>query len=141
MRGILISDSDNMPVTGEVLDAAPAPLPEGARYELVPFNYPGVGEWVPTGGVNGTGGIAYPEPPTLISVGRFKLLLTQTERITFRTAASENAEVEDFLDLLDGFTDGVSLADPFLVAAIGQMASVGLLTEERAAAVLAGGAP
>jgi hypothetical protein len=141
MRGLLISDSDNMPVTGTVLDAAPDPLPQGARYELVPFNYPGVGAWVPSGGVNGPGGICYPDPPALLTVGRFKLLLTQDERIAFRTAAASNPQVEDFLDLLAGFTEGVSLTDPFLVTAITQMKTAGLLTDARAAAVLAGDAP
>lgn len=77
----------------------------------------------------------------LITVGRFKLLMTQAERIAIRAAAASSPQVEDFLDLLDGFTEGVSLSDPLLVAAIGQMQAAGLLSEPRAAAVLAGEAP
>lgn len=86
-------------------------------------------------------GFVLPPIPELITVGRFKLLLTQAERIEIRAAAASSAQVADFLDLLNGFTDGVSLDDPNLITAIGQMQAAGLLTEARAAEVLAGTAP
>lgn len=94
--------------------------------------------WSPTG--RGWRDVA-PLPQPLMTVGRFKLLLTQPERIAIRAAADQNASVYDFLDLLNGFTDGVALDDPILVTAISQIQAAGLLSEERAAAVLSGQAP
>lgn len=101
--------------------------------------------YVPTGGQWSSVLAAFAEfaepVRALITVGRFKLLLTKEERIAIRAAAHVSDDVADFLDLLAGFTDGVSLTDPLLVAAIGEMQAAGLLTEARAAAVLAGEAP
>jgi hypothetical protein len=77
----------------------------------------------------------------LMTVGRFKLLMTAEERVAIRAAARVNDQIDDFLDVLNGFSDGVSLSDPLLIAGIAALQSAGLLTVERAASVLAGNPP
>jgi hypothetical protein len=121
-------------------DDAEAPIAgEGQKVVLAPGNYPATMRWDPTSPPDG--GFRDIEPLPLMSVGRFKLLFTRTERIAMRQAAATDDGVADWLDLLDGFTEGVALDDPLLVDAIGDMATAGLLTPARAAAVLAGEAP
>lgn len=80
-------------------------------------------------------------PEQLMTVGRFKLLFTQQERIDLRTAAQTNPQVEDFLDLLAGFTDGVSLLDPVMIVSVNQLVTEGLISQQRADEILAGQNP
>jgi hypothetical protein len=136
MPWIVIDDATGMMLTGPVDEE---PTAETGQTALdCP---PGYGtDWLWDATTRGRKDVVVAAPP-LITVGRFYLLLTQGERIAMRAAASENDEVMDFLSILPGFTDGISLQDPVLVEAIGQMQAAGLLTEARAAAVLAGEAP
>ena len=66
---------------------------------------------------------------------KFKLRLTQTERIAIREASKLNSTVFDFQDLLDsgGYAD---LKDPLLSSGLLAMESAGLLDEGRANEVL-----
>lgn len=109
---------------------------EGQRVIEVALGYPDTIVW--DAAHNGFVDVA---PPSLITVGRFKLLLTKEERVAIRAAAASSADVEDFLDLLNGFTDGISLSDPILTAALGEMVTAGLLTADRVPEILAGQAP
>jgi hypothetical protein len=135
MPWIVIDDATGMMLSGPV-DGEPT-VETGQLAMDCP---PGYGtDWLWDATTRGRKDVVAVSP--LITVGRFKLLLTQAERIAMRAAAAANPEVFDFLDLLPGFTAGISLQDPVLIAAIGQMKDAGLLTEARAAAVLAGEAP
>jgi hypothetical protein len=134
MSYLVVRNEDNALVDGP-FDEAPDVLPEGTRSVLAPLNYPDVMEWSPA-----LGGFVSRIAP-LMSVGRFKLLFTRGERIAMREAATSDDDVADWLDLLNGFTDGVSLSEPMLIGAITEMRDAGLLTQERAAAVLAGEPP
>lgn len=93
-------------------------------------------EWSPTR--RGYVDIVIAQP--LISVGRFKLLMTLAERTSIRAAAATDDEVFDFLDVLAGFTE-VSISDPVLIRCIQALVPKGLLTEARASAILAGDPP
>lgn len=128
-------NADNSWASGP-LDAEPTPA-AGQRVVVVAGGYPDACLWSQAKG----GFVDIVQASPLISVGRFKLLFTQSERIAMRAAAAQSAQVEDFLDLLAGFTDGVSLTDPMLIASVGQLQAGGLLTAARAAAVLAGQTP
>ena len=132
MSWAVIRNSDGMWLEGP-LDEQPIPG-EGESVVVVALGYPDAMAWSPA--VRGFVDIVTAAPT--LTIGRFKLLLTQAERIAIRQAAATVPEVEDFMDLLNGFTDGVSLSDPMMIAAIGQLHDAGLLTEERATAVLDG---
>jgi len=137
-RYALINTADDSWNSGPFEDA-PDPIPDGTwLYDGVPPDYlDSFDGWDPAH----KGFKDKPMAAPLISVGRFKLLLTREEREAIRAAASSNADVEDFLDLLNGFTDGVSLSDPVLATALNEMQAAGLLTADRVTAILAGEAP
>lgn len=118
------------------LDEEPTPA-AGERVIVVAAGYPDSCLWSQAKG----GFVDVVQAAPLISVGRFMLLFTQGERIALRAAAKQSVEVEDFMDLLRGFTEGVSLTDPVMLVAIGQLQAGGLLSAERAAQILAGQAP
>jgi len=137
-RYALINSADNTWNSGP-FEAAPDPIPDGTwLYEGVPPDYLDAFDgWDPVA----RGFKDKPMAAPLMTVGRFKLLLTKAEREAIRAAAATNADVEDFLDLLNGFTDGVSLGDPVLTAALSEMQAAGLLTADRVTAILAGETP
>lgn len=136
MTQYALINADNSWAAGPLEDE---PTPgEGQRVVLVPIGY---GETAAWSVARGAFVDIVPPAQQLISVGRFKLLFTQAERIALRAAAQQSPEVEDFMDLLAGFTDGISLADPAMVAAIGQLQQGNLLTADRATAILAGTSP
>jgi hypothetical protein len=136
MAWALIRNSDNAWLDGP-LEAEPE-AGEGERTVIVALGYPETCEWSPS-----RGGFVdlLPAAAELISVGRFKLLFTQGERIALREAAKTEPTVEDFLDLLAGFTSGVALNDPVLVGSIEALVPAGLLSSARADAILAGSPP
>jgi hypothetical protein len=72
---------------------------------------------------------------TKMTKQKFKLRLTQAERIAIRNAAKSNATVFDFQDLLDSGSHA-DLADPVLVSGLKAMEQAGLLAEGRALEVL-----
>jgi hypothetical protein len=74
--------------------------------------------------------------PVMITEYQFKAKLTADERIGIRAAAETDPYVADFLDLLAS-ADEVNLRDELVIGAVGYLTMRGLLTEERAAAVLA----
>lgn len=135
MAWALIRDADNAWLGGP-LETEPS-AGEGERVVVIPLGWPDTCEWSPTRG----GFVDLVTAAETMTVGRFKLLFTQAERIALREAAKTQPMVDDFLDLLSGFTDGVSIADPVLVGSIEALVPAGLLTSERAAAILAGAAP
>lgn len=122
---------------------------EGETVELMPVGWTNdpattLADWAgntPEGGRGWVDRNAFAPPRPLMPVGRFKLLLTQAERIGFREAAKTDAEVADALDLLNGFTNGISLDDPVLSALLAEMVGKDLLAEERVAPILAGDTP
>lgn len=132
MRWLLVN-ADNTLDGIEPLATKPT-LGVGQRAEEVAAGYPDTVEWSPARG--GFVDLAVAAP--LISVGSFKLLFTESERLALLAAAKIDPRVEDFRDLLSGFTNGVSLTHPVMIAAIGQLEAGGLLTAPRAAAILAG---
>jgi hypothetical protein len=139
-RWALITTADDSWDGVTVSDAEPSPPEDGSQYVVrVPPSYPNDKAWSPA--LKGFTDRAVAIVDTLITVGRFKLLLTKAERVTIRTAAESSADVEDFLDLLAGFTDGVSLADPLLIGALAELQAAGLLTADRVTAILAGQTP
>ena len=121
--------------TPTIYTEEPTPA-EGERVIEVLLQYPALMDYSPAGQ-----GFFDRPAPALMPVGRFKLLLTQSERIGLRAAAKTDAVIEDFLDLLDGFPEGVSLSDPILMGAIGYVESAGYVAAGRAAQILAGQPP
>jgi hypothetical protein len=66
---------------------------------------------------------------------KFKLRLTQAERITIREAAKENPVVFDFQDLLDSGSHA-DLLDDVLIKGLSAMESLGLIAQGRAQEIL-----
>lgn len=60
----------------------------------------------------------------------FKELFTLPERKAMRAAARENADLEDFLDLLNAAGE-VHIDDPRVVAGLDAFVGAGILTAER----------
>ena len=133
---ILIDAATHALVDDTIYDQQPNPS-DGQEIRLVMPGYPA--DWYWSASLDGF--VRKDKTPELMTVGRFKLLLTKEERIAIRSAAASNTDVEDFLDLLNGFTDGVSLSDPLLIGAVTQLATAGLLTSDRAVAIIAGQTP
>lgn len=67
---------------------------------------------------------------------QFLRLMTQEERIAFRQAAKVNAEMEDFMHLLDLAAD-VDKDDPDVISGLAAAEAGGLLAPGRAAEILA----
>jgi hypothetical protein len=65
----------------------------------------------------------------------FKQRLTQAERITIREAATNNAVVYDFLDILESATF-IDLERQDTIESVNQLEAVGLLGEGRANEIL-----
>lgn len=130
---LLIDSATKELVSNTIYDVEPEPA-EGQEIRVVMPGYPDDWDW--SAALDGF--VIKKRASDLITVGRFKLLLTKAERIAIRAAAEDSADVEDFLDLLSGFTDGVSLSDPLLIGALGEMQAAGLLTADRVTAILAG---
>lgn len=72
---------------------------------------------------------------TRITKQKFKLRLTQAERIAIREAAKANATVFDFQDLLDSGSH-VDLSDNVLIAGLAAMEQFGLIAAGRAQEIL-----
>lgn len=70
-----------------------------------------------------------------ITKQKFKLRLTQAERILIRETAKTNATVFDFQDLLDSGSH-VDLNDSVLIAGINAMEQLGLIAAGRANEIL-----
>ena len=70
-----------------------------------------------------------------ITKQKFKLRLTQAERILIRETAKTNATVFDFQDLLDSGSH-VDLNDSVLITGINAMEQLGLIAEGRAHEIL-----
>lgn len=139
-RWALIETADDSWDGVTMSDAEPTAPEDGSQYAVrVPPSYPNDTAWSPA--LKGFADRASAVVDTLLTVGRFKLLLTKAERVAIRTAAASSTDVEDFLDLLAGFTDGVSLSDPLLIGALSELQTAGLLTADRVAAILAGQTP
>jgi hypothetical protein len=135
MAFALIRNSDNAWLAGP-LEQQPSPG-AGERAIEVALGYPERVAWSPAKG----GFVDIVTASPLLTVGRFKLLFTYQERAALRAAAQSSDLIADFLDLLNGFTDGVALDDPVLVASIQALVPAGLLTAARAEQVLAGISP
>lgn len=137
MTFALIRDADNLWLGGP-FDEPPEPG-AGERVIEIALGYPERVAWSPQ--LGGFVDLAVAGSTPLISIGRFKLLFTPAERSALRAAAKVDEQIEDFLDLLGGFTDGIALDDPVLVASINALVPAQLLTAERAAQILAGAQP
>jgi hypothetical protein len=74
-------------------------------------------------------------PRASYSPYQFKLRLTGEERIAIRNAAATNPIIFDFMDMLNT-APSVFLDDPVTMAGIGYLQQQGILTSERASAVL-----
>jgi hypothetical protein len=135
MAWALIRNSDNAWLDGP-LDEEPEPG-EGERVIEVALGYPDRVAWSPPKG----GFVDIVTAAPLLTVGRFKLLFTYEERAALRAAAQTSDLIADFLDLLNGFTEGVALDDPVLIQSINALIPAGLLTSVRAEAILAGSPP
>lgn len=131
MSYALIRESDGAWLAGP-LDDEPA-AGEGERAIEVALGLGETCEWSPARRAFVDIVVAQP----MITVGRFKLLMTTAERIAIREASATDPVIFDFLDVLAGFAE-VSVSDPVLVRCIQALVPKGLLTAERAEAVLAG---
>ena len=87
-----------------------------------------------------------PQPPApvvparVLSRVQFKLLFTPQERIAVRL--STDPGVQDWYDILhDPQFEGLNLGSVSTARAMAYLVATGILTEERKAAILAGGAP
>ena len=70
------------------------------------------------------------QPETRITQLAFKLRLTQAERIALRQAAENNAEVADFIDLINS-ASYVDLTDQRTIDSLQQLEQSGLLQAGR----------
>lgn len=77
-----------------------------------------------------------PPPPRALSPLEFMERLTKAERIAIRRASRQNDDLADWLDMLLGARE-VNVTDPRTVAGVQALVQAGLLTPERAAALLA----
>lgn len=75
-------------------------------------------------------------PPRLISKVEYLRRFSTEERVAIRTAAKQNAVLEDYLSLLELAAD-IDLDDPDTIGAVHMLESVGLVGAGRAAEVLA----
>lgn len=80
--------------------------------------------------------VAASAPPASLSQLDFLRRFTVQERVAVREAAKTDAIVADFLDLLNRATE-IHVDAPDTIAGIGYLVSVSLLTEPRAAEILA----
>lgn len=84
------------------------------------------------------------DPPAdltnVVSPYGFKRLLTSAERIAIRAAAAGNAQLADFMDLLDT-APVVHLDDPITIAGVQTLEAATLIASGRAAEILAGTRP
>lgn len=78
-------------------------------------------------------------PATLTQL-QFRLLLTQAERLTVRQKRTEDAALDDFLDLMD-FATEIDLSHPLTIGGLTYASSIGCFTAERLVQILAGEAP
>lgn len=108
---------------------------------------------VPDDAANGDGWVdgqlVKPEPPPpptpteqnypQVSPVQFKLLFTASERVAIKSARASDAVIDDFYDIVeDPRLTFVDLGLQSTKEAIGYLQSKGLITEERAAAILTG---
>jgi len=80
-------------------------------------------------------GIDNPPKPTVMSQIAFSKRFTPPERIAIRQAAATDPEVFDAMDMLDR-TPNPDLVDPLLLECMHLLLSKGLLTQDRATAIL-----
>jgi hypothetical protein len=79
-------------------------------------------------------------PAPSISALAFRQLFTSAERLAITTAAQSSAPLREFMD--DESAAGeVSLSDPEVSAGIAALVAAGVLTQDRATAILAGSPP
>ena len=77
-----------------------------------------------------------------VSPVQYKLLFTSAERIAIRAERQTDAVIDDFFDIIDDpRLDGVDVNGAASVSAVNYMQGQGLLTEARAADILANRAP
>ena len=79
--------------------------------------------------------IPKPANPPILSPYRFKRRMTAQERVAIRTAASTNAAIYDYMDMLDT-APSVNLTDSLTRDGINTLAAAGLLTTARATEIL-----
>jgi len=87
---------------------------------------------------SGSHSIEYPisdEQDLKVTIQKFKLRLTQDERIAIREAAKENPVVFDFQDLLDSGSHA-DLLDDVLIKGLSAMEPLGLMAQGRAQEIL-----
>jgi hypothetical protein len=75
------------------------------------------------------------ESVNVMSSGAFLLKFTQPERTAIRAAAKQNAQLDDFLYLLENFST-VDKTNPVVVAGLSALTAVGLLAAGRQAEIL-----
>ena len=75
------------------------------------------------------------EPSAAVSRVAFLKRMTAEERTSIRAAAKSNPALDDLVWMLEA-ADPVHLDDPLTVYGINQLATIGLLTPERAAEIL-----
>jgi hypothetical protein len=81
-----------------------------------------------------------PPGPVVVNSRDFRLLFTQEETIAITTASMSNVQLRIFLD--DEAAAGeVHMDNPEVIAGIGALVSAGLITQDRADAILAGRKP
>lgn len=136
MAFLIISTQDNSVLAGP-MEELPEEMPADSRSVVAPLSFGVDMIWSP----EADGFVSAVPQSAVITVGRFKLLFTGAERIGFRSAATSDPEVADALDLLNGFTTGLSLDDPVLAGFLIQMAAKGLLAPDRIDVILAGQSP
>lgn len=76
-----------------------------------------------------------PPNPPILSPYRFKRRMTAQERVAIRTAASTNAAIYDYMDMLDT-APSINLTDSLTRGGINTLAQAGLLTTARATEIL-----
>lgn len=81
-----------------------------------------------------------PPQPIIIQALAFRQLFTMAERLAITTAGETTPQIREFMDD-EAATPTVNLSDPEVTIGIAALVSAGLLTQDRANAVLAGTAP
>jgi hypothetical protein len=84
-----------------------------------------------------------PDPAVVagpVSSLAFRQLFTAAERLAITTAGETVPQIREFMDD-ESSTPSVSLSDPEVIAGIAALVTAGLLTQDRATAILTGSQP
>lgn len=123
--------------TGKVLEIIAADV--GVGFPISPRDDIKVGDILTDDEAKSIGFTKQVIPAPVISPADWRLLLTSEERIKIKAIRTSNAVVEDFYDTIeDTRLTKLDLGSSSVTSVTGELVSVGILTAERKAQIIAG---